>query len=193
MVVTEHLTREALDQGLDEIRRSPKDQGVLELIVRRPEIGEREVLAEGELDLNDGLEGDNWGSRGSASTDDGSAHPEMQLNLMNSRVIALLAGTRDRWPLAGDQLFVDLDLSVEHQPPGTRLALGTALIDVTAEPHTGCGKFVERFGLDAMRFVNSPAGRRLNLRGINAKVVQPGRVAVGDPIRRLPGGHVAAP
>jgi hypothetical protein len=184
MVVTEHLTREALDQGLDEIRRSPKDQGVLELIVRRPEIGEREVLAEGELDLNDGLEGDNWGSRGSASTDDGSAHPEMQLNLMNSRVVALVSQAKDRWSLAGDQLFVDFDLSEENVPPGTRLAIGTAVIEVTAVPHAGCAKFVERFGLDAMKWVNSEMGKELHLRGINARVVQAGAIRTGDSVSK---------
>ena len=181
-----HLSMNELEAGLEEILRSPSDEGVVELIVRRPEVSRREVLQVGDLDLTDGLVGDSWKYRSSSRTPDGSAHPEMQLNLMNSRVIALLAGARERWPLAGDQLFVDLDLSVEHQPPGTRLALGSAVIEVTAEPHTGCGKFVERFGLDAMKFVNSPTGRRLNLRGINAKVVQPGRVAVGEPIRRLP-------
>ena len=181
-----HLSMDELEAGLEEILRSPSDDGIVELIVRRPEVSRREVLQVGDLDLTDGLVGDSWKHRSSSRTPDGSPHPEMQLNLMNSRVIALLAGARERWPLAGDQLFVDLDLSAEHLPPGTRLALGTAVIQVTAEPHTGCGKFVERFGLDAMKFVNSPTGRRLNLRGINAKVVQPGRVAVGEPIRRLP-------
>ena len=182
---TRHPNRDELEAGLEEIRRSPPDEGVVELIVRRPVVSRREVLQVGDLSLDEGLVGDSWRDRSSSRTPDGSAHPEMQLNVMNSRVIALLAGPRDRWPLAGDQLFVDLDLSAEQQPPGTRLALGTAVIEVTAEPHTGCGKFVERFGLEALKFVNSPTGRRLNLRGINAKVVQPGRVEVGDPIRRL--------
>lgn len=184
MVVIEHLTREALDAGLDEIRRSPQDSGVLELIVRRRGIGEREVLAEGQLDLIDGLQGDNWKSRGSASTDDGLAHPEMQLNLMNSRVIALVAQSKDRWALAGDQLFVDFDLSEENVPPGTRLEIGTAVIEVTAVPHAGCAKFVERFGLDAMKWVNSALGRDLHLRGINARVVQAGTIQTGDSVSK---------
>jgi len=155
------------------------------LIVRRPEVGAREVLSEGELSLADGLVGDTWKQRSSSRTSDGGAHPEMQLNLMNSRVVAVVAKAPERWPLAGDQLFVDLDLSQDNLPPGTRLQLGTAVIEVTAEPHTGCAKFVERFGLDAMKWVNSPTGRTLNLRGINAKVVEPGRVSRGDVVRKV--------
>ena len=180
-----HLTTEELEAGLDEIRRSPKDEGVLELIVRRPSAGEREILPEGELDVAAGLVGDAWGKRGSTRSKDGQAHPDMQLNVMNSRVIALVAQERERWHLAGDQLFVDLDLSGENLPPGTRLAVGSAVIEVTPQPHTGCQKFVSRFGLDAMKFVNSPVGRQLNLRGINAKVVQPGVIRVRDIAKRL--------
>src|SRR5207247_88617 len=135
-------------------------------------------------DLREGLVEDNWRTRGSSRTVDGSSHPEMQLNLMNARVIALVAQERERWPLAGDQLYLDLDLSSENLPPGTRLALGSAVIEVTAEPHTGCQKFVARFGREAMQFVNSPVGRQLNLRGINAKVVQPGVIRVGDVARK---------
>jgi len=146
MADIKHLTKAELEAGLAEIRQSPKDEGVLEMIVRRPQSGEREVLAVGELDLIEGLVGDNWRTRGSSLTADGSAHPEMQLNVMNSRVIALVAQNKGRWHLAGDQLFIDLDLSAENLPPGSRLAIGSAVIEVTAPPHTGCQKFVERFG-----------------------------------------------
>lgn len=180
-----HLTMEELEAGLDDIRRSPKDEGVLELIVRRPSLGERESLTEGELDVAQGLVGDTWRTRGSRRSKDGLAHPEMQINVMNSRVIALVAQERERWHLAGDQLFVDLDLSGENLPPGTRLAVGSAVIEVTPEPHTGCEKFLSRFGVDAMKFVNSPLGRQLNLRGINAKVVQPGVIRVRDLAKKL--------
>jgi hypothetical protein len=180
-----HLTMEELEAGLDDIRRSPKDEGALELIVRRPSVGERESLSEGELDVVQGLVGDTWSTRGSRRSKDGLAHPEMQINIMNARVIALVAQARERWHLAGDQLFVDLDLSLENLPPGTRLAVGSAVIEVTPEPHTGCEKFVSRFGVDAMRFVNSPLGRQLNLRGINAKVVQPGVIRVRDVAKKI--------
>ena len=180
-----HLTMEELEAGLEEICRSPKGEGVLELIVRRPQVGEREVLAEAELDPVEGLLGDCWRTRGSSRTSDGSSHPEMQLNIMNSRVIALVAQERERWPLAGDQLFLDIDLSDENLPAGTRLALGSAVIEITAQPHTGCKKFVARFGQDAMKFVNSPVGRRLHLRGVNARVVQPGVIRVGQVARKI--------
>jgi len=180
-----HLTTTELEAGLDHIRQSPKDAGVLELIVRRPCVDEREVIQEGELDLVHGLVGDSWKTRRSSRTPDGSAHPDMQLNIMNSRVIALVAGDRNRWQLAGDQLFLDLDLSADNLPAGTRLAIGSAVIEVTPLPHLGCKKFVSRFGLDAMKFVNSPLGRELHLRGINARVVQPGRIQVGDTARKI--------
>jgi hypothetical protein len=180
-----HLTLAELEAGMTAILQSPKDQGVLELIVRRPQVEAREVLVEGELDLAAGLVGDSWKSRGSSSTPDGSANPEMQLNIMNSRVVALLAQTKDRWPLAGDQLYVDLDLSAANVPPGTQLSIGSAIIEVTSPHHTGCKKFMARYGEDAMKFVNSPTGRQLHLRGINAKVVQPGAVRVGDVVKKI--------
>ena len=185
MMSERHLTTEELEAGLADVRQSPRDGGLLELVVARSREGEREVLEDGELSLCEGLVGDNWRSRGSSRTSDGSPHPDMQLNLMNARVVALLAQTKSRWPLAGDQLFVDLDLSSDNVPPGTRLAIGTAVIELTDQPHTGCGKFVERFGVDAMKLVNSDLGRRLQLRGVNAKVVQPGRIRVGDLTRKL--------
>lgn len=180
-----HLTNEELEAGLGDVLRSPKDEGRLELLVRRPRVGEREVLDEGVLDLAEGLVGDNWRHRGSSRMPDGSSHPDMQLNVMNARALALVARDRERWKLAGDQLIVDLDLSEENLPAGTRLALGSAVIEVTEQPHTGCKKFVERFGLEAMKFFNSADGRRLRLRGLNARVVRPGRVRAGDTVRKV--------
>jgi hypothetical protein len=186
MVAAEkHLTMEELEAGLEAIRQSPKDEGVLERIVRRPDFGKREVLEEGELHLAHGLVGDNWSVRGSSRTADGSSHPDMQLNIINARAIALLAQDKERWSLAGDQLFIDLDLGPHNLPPGTQLSLGAAVIEVTAQPHTGCKKFVERFGVDAFKFVNSPLGKELNMRGINAKVVRPGVIRVGCMVRKL--------
>lgn len=179
-----HLTKEELEAGLGDVLLSPKDEGVLELIVRRPRVDEREVLEEGRLDLVEGLVGDSWRERGSSRTPDGAAHPDTQLNVMNSRILALVARDRERWRLAGDQLIIDMDLSDENLPAGTRLALGSAVIEVTDQPHTGCKKFVARFGLDAMKFVNSPEGKRLRLRGLNAKVIRPGVIRAGDVVRK---------
>jgi hypothetical protein len=180
-----HLTTAELEAGLDEIRNSPNDEGVLQMIVRRPVTEERDVIDEGELDLDEGLVGDNWLARGSRLSSDGAAHPDMQLNLINVRSIALISPDESRWHLAGDQLFVDMDLSGENLPPGAQLQLGSAVIEVTDQPHTGCHKFISRFGQDAMEFVNSPVGRELNLRGINAKVVQPGTIRVGDVAKKV--------
>ncbi len=180
-----HLTLEELEACLETIRQSPKDNGVLQLIVRRPNTDEREVLDAGRLDPDHGLVGDNWKERGSRSTTDGSANPDLQLTLMNSRVIELLAQDKSRWSLAGDQLFVDFDLSETNVPTGTRLAIGSAVIKITAPPHLGCKKFSARFGQDAMKFVNSHEGKRLHLRGVNAKVVTAGPVRDGDKVIRL--------
>ncbi len=185
MAEAKHLTMAELEAGLDTICQAPKDEGVIAMIVRRPQIDTREVLEEGELDLVEGLVGDTWKVRASSRTPDGLAHPDMQLNIMNARVIALLAREKDRWPLAGDQLYIDMDVSSENLSPGTRLALGSAVIEITNQPHTGCKKFAARFGLDAIKFVNSPLGRRLQLRGVNARITQPGMIRVGDLVKKL--------
>jgi hypothetical protein len=186
MAIAKHLNMEELEAGLTVICDSPKDAGAIEMIVRRPRIGEREVLEHAELSLSEGLVGDNWKARGSSATPDGGAHPEMQINIMNSRVIALLAQDIGRWPLAGDQLFIDMDLGADNLPQGTRLVLGSAVVEITGIPHNGCKKFVERFGLDAMKFVNSGIGKQLHLRGVNAKVVRAGVIRKGEIARKLP-------
>lgn len=180
-----HLMMDELEAALDHLRETPKDEGVVELIVRRPQTDEREVLEVAELDPLQGLIGDNWISRGSRRTPDGSPHPEMQINIMNSRVAALVAQEKERWSLAGDQLYIDMDLGKENLPAGTRLAIGSAVVEVSPLPHTGCHKFVARFGEDAMKFVNSAVGKELCLRGINAKVVQAGTVRLGSTAKKL--------
>lgn len=182
MTVRSQIELEAFE---DHIRQAPRESGPLVHLVRRPAVDEREVLAVGHLDLAVGLVGDTWSSRTSSRTSDGSPHPDMQLNVMSARAIAAVAGDESRWQLAGDQLFVDLDLSPANLPVGTQLALGEAVIEVTSQPHTGCGKFAQRFGPDALRWVNSPVGKELRLRGINAKVVRPGRIRVGDEVRKV--------
>lgn len=180
-----HLKTEQLLAGLDHIRCSPRDEGVLELIVRRQSINDREVLEQAELDLVQGLIGDTWNRRRSTSTPDGSPNVEMQVTVMNSRVAALVAQEKDRWQLAGDQLYVDMDLSAANLPAGTRLAVGSSVIEVTAPPHLGCQKFVARFGMEAMKFVNSPVGKELRLRGIHARVIQPGVIRRGDLAQKI--------
>lgn len=178
-----HLTTKELEAGLTEIAASPSDDGIVELIVRRPAVDEREVIDDGELDPDEGLVGDSWRARAGRSRRPPATGT--QITLMNARLAALVAGDRSRWALAGDQLYVDLDLSSNNLPPGTRLEVGSAMLEVDAQPHTGCAKFVERFGLDAMKFVNAPTGRAMNLRGIYAKVVSPGRVRRGARIRKV--------
>lgn len=185
MTEPKFLTTEELHAGLLAIRQSPENHGELKLIVRRPEINAREILTAAELSTEEGLVGDNWKVRKSSRTADGSPHPDMQLNIINWRAIMLIAQDESRLSMAGDQLFLDMNLSKETLPAGTRLALGSAIIEVTAQPHTGCKKFVERFGLDAMKFVNSEVGRELQLRGINARVIQSGIIRTGDRAIRI--------
>ena len=180
---TEELSR--MEQSLDHILASPAGPGTLELIVCRPAVGERQILAAGWLSLEEGLEGDTWRVRGSSRTPDGGPAPDAQITVMNARVAAAVAGERDRWPLAGDQLYVDMDISRANLPAGSRVQIGSAVIEFSESPHTGCAKFSARFGVDALRFVNTPEGRELRLRGANCRVVVPGTIRAGDTIRKL--------
>ncbi len=181
----QHPTAVELLAGLDEIQASPGDDGAIKLIVRRGAESEREVLVAADLDPVEGLVGDTWRTRGSRRTPDHAADPKMQLTLMNARVAALVAGDQERWSLAGDQLYVDLDLSEANLPPGAQLAVGSALIEVTDAAHLGCAKFRARYGEDALQFVNSELGRRLRLRGVNTRVVRGGRLVLGDAMRKV--------
>lgn len=176
---------ETLEAGLESIRQSPKDEGRLELIVRRPQILARESLETGELDPIQGLVGDDWIKRPSTRTPDGTPHPDMQITIMNTRLLALLTQEKNQWELAGDQLYIDLDLSESNLPVGTRLALGNAVLEITDQPHTGCVKFSGHFGLDALKFISSPTGKALRLRGIYAKIIQSGTIHVGDLARKI--------
>jgi hypothetical protein len=188
MKTTEHKMLRCLsdlEAGLENIRRSPKDIGPVQLIVRRPAAGEREVLDQCELSLEYGLVGDSWPAWAKQSKYDEATNFGMQVTVMNALAIALIAQTEDRWPLAGDQFYVDMDLSQDNLPAETRLEIGTAIVEVSAVPHTGCKLFAKRYGTDAVKFVNSPVGKQLRLRGLNAKVIRPGTVRVGDVVRKV--------
>lgn len=180
--VTTHRSTAELEAAVDHFRGAPADHGTVALVVRRPAVDEREILDEAELTAAEGVAGDTWNVRGSRRTEDGSSHPDMQLNVMNARLAEFIAGSSEAMALAGDQLYLDFDISESNAPAGTRLAIGTAVIEVTDQPHTGCAKFRSRFGADALRFVNSPLGKELKLRGINAKVVVEGTVRPGDTV-----------
>lgn len=183
--VITHLTTEQLDAGLDHVRRAPADSGTLLMIVRRPDIDQREVLPVGDLDVDVGLVGDTWNVRGSASTPDGSSNPEAQVTIINSRALDLMAQSEDRWQLSGDQLVIDIDMSMENLPAGTRLSIGSAVIEISEKPHTGCVKFADRYGKDALRFVSTPLGRDMRLRGVNTRVVQSGTIRAGDTVEKV--------
>jgi hypothetical protein len=180
-----HLAAPALDDGLAQVRLSPSDEGRVEMIVLRPAVDQREVVAEAVLDVDNGVVGDNWRTKGSTSTPDGAANPEAMVTVMNARFATLIAGDPNRRRLAGDQLFIDFDISSANLPTGSRVAIGDAVLEVSAKPHTGCQKFAARFGHEALRFVNSEVGRALNLRGLNTRVVAGGVVRTGDPVRKV--------
>jgi len=185
MLNVQYLSMTELEAGLEYIRQAPKDNGYLKMIVRRPNVDEREVLEEGELNTTEGLAGDTWKVRVSIHSTDGLPSINKQVTIMNARMIALLAQAEERWPLAGDQLYVDMDLSDDNLPAGTQLAIGSAILVVSADPHSGCQKFSSRFGVEAMKFVNSPEGKQLRLRGINTRIIQGGVIHVGDIVRKL--------
>jgi MOSC domain-containing protein YiiM len=181
-VSTVFVTREELDVQLPELRTLGSEQGTLELIVRRPFEGERELPSTAELTVEDGLVGDRWQPR---LDENGRTQRGTQLTIASTHLLGLIAEP-ERWPLSGDNLLVDMGLDQESLPAGSRLAIGdTVVVEISEEPHTGCAKFSARFGSDALRFINSPEGRKLRLRGVNAHVVVPGMVATGDPVRRI--------
>ena len=181
-----HRTTAELQAHVDHLRAAPAHAGTLEMVVRRPAVDQREILEEGLLDEVDGLGGDNWLERATSIAVAEGRHLQAQINVMSARMVTFLAPTIDEQALAGDQLFLDLDISVANLPTGTRLAIGDeAVIEVTAKPHNGCAKFTARFGDDAVAFVNSPVGKELRLRGFNARVVASGVIRPGDKVRKL--------
>jgi MOSC domain-containing protein YiiM len=183
--MSKHLTRAELEAGLPEILQSPKDNGLVEAITVRPVSEERRVVQSTRMTLAGGVEGDHWANGCWKSTEDGKPHPDVQICIMNSRCINHIAGSRENWAPAGDNLFVDMDISPDNMPPGTRVSLGSVILEITDTPHNGCAKFVERYGREATVFVNTGEGKRLRLRGIYGRVVQDGTVSVGDVITKI--------
>ena len=179
------LTLGELWNGWEQLDPSPTDVGTVDMIVRRPQTEEREEVEQAEFDTKEGLIGDNWLARGSSSTPDGSAHPEAQITLMNSRVIQLIAGDEPRWDLAGDQLFVDFDLSMDNLPAGSRIQIGDVIMEISQKPHTGCDKFARSYGAYARKFVMTDKGKQLRLRGVNAQVIQGGTINKNDKIEKV--------
>ena len=175
---TMHRSTEELEGFLSHIERAPSDAGPIEMIVRRPDEDQREIVESGTLDPEMGLVGDNWVDRGASG-------PDTQLTLISSRVLDAVAVSRDRWPLAGDQIVVDLDLSTVNLPAGSRLAVGDAVIEITEVPHTGCAKFADRFGSQGLRFVNVGDAREGRFRGVYARVVEGGDFTVGDKVTKI--------
>lgn len=181
-----NLNLEQLWDGLKQLDPFPTNNGTIEMIVRRPQTEKRETVEQAELDTTKGLVGDNWLARGSSSTPDGSANPQAQITLMNSDVINVITnGDQSRWELAGDQIFVDFDLSQDNLPAGSRIKMGEATLEISELPHTGCGKFARRFGAYARKFVMTEKGKSLRLRGVNASVVEGGTINTGDTIVKL--------
>jgi len=180
-----HLTRAELLAGLPEILAAPKDDGRVDGIVVRPASEQREEVESIGISLAGGFEGDHWVRGCWMSTEDGRPHPDVQICIMSSRCIALIAEDRDNWAPAGDNLFVDMDLTPSNLPPGTQLSVGTAVIEITDTPHKGCAKFIERYGRDACVFVNMGDGDKYKLRGIYARVVKDGQLSLGDTIKKL--------
>ena len=179
-----HRNIDELEAGLNHILKAPKENGIVQLIVCRPKIEIRETLKIAKLDKEVGLVGDNWNDRGSSSMPDNSSDMEAQLTIMNSRVISLMTPSIDQWQLAGDQLYIDMDLSRNNLIPGRQIKIGSAVVEVSKKPHTGCKKFSNRFGIDALKFVSTTLGQELALRGINTRIVQSGIVQTGDVVKK---------
>ena len=180
-----HLTLAELEAGLPEILQAPKDNGTLAAIVIRPEPARTGGTGKLRSQPEAGYAGDNWASGCWKTTYDGAPHPDVQICIMNARCIALIAQDRGNWAPAGDNLFIDMDLTPDNVPPGTQLAIGTAVIEITDTPHNGCESFIARYGRDACIFVNTREGKRLRLRGIYGRIVRDGRLAVGDSARKV--------
>ena len=182
---TLHRPQKELQRGLPHVQASPTDYGKLDAIIIRPTENERRSLERCQLSPDGGVHGDSWAHGCWLSLENGAPHPDVQIAIINSRTIELLASSKERWSLAGDNLYVDLDLSRANLKTGDLLRLGECLIEITDQAHNGCRKFAERYGKDAVAFVNSAAGKELRLRGVYAKVIEAGEIQVGDVISKV--------
>jgi MOSC domain-containing protein YiiM len=173
-IAQRHPTLSELEAARTSWPASARTRGTVELIVVRPERHERKCPSHAELTPEHGLVGDHWGQ--------GKRNMSAQITLMDARVAAAL-GSREDWPLFGDNFILDFDLAIDRLPEGSIVALGEARLEVTSEPHLGCKKFSARFGDHAMHWVNDKTLRPLRLRGINTRIVAAGRVRVGDVVQ----------
>ncbi len=179
---------QALKAGLDAmLAAAPKDNGTLDLIVMRPDHDLRVLPQSFEVRGDDGLPGDHWKRGTGYALEDGTGDPDAQICMMMSGCIRAIAGDKANWPPAGDNFFIDMDLTPANMPPGTRFAIGSAEFVVTGIPHNGCQSFIDRYGRDACLFVNTGEGKAHRLRGIYARVTRDGTVSVGDTVRKLNG------
>lgn len=174
------VTVNELEYNLPYILSSPKDEGRIENIIVRRKKNERELRKEVFLSQERGVEGDRW-----FDLSKGEPDPRRQLTIINSRLIKLLAQNDERMQLAGDNLITDLDLSESNLPVGQRLTIGDVMVEIADVPHTGCSKFAERFGKDAVEFINAPERSSLRLRGVYAKFLNSGLIHVGDIIKKI--------
>ena len=172
------LSYDELEAGWAQLSPSPSDDGSVDMIVRRPARDQREELSSAAFTAEAGLAGDDWLRR--------SGNPQAQITLMNSRLIQLLTGDKTRWAEAGDQLFVDLDISKANLPPGARLQIGEVVMEISPLPHEGCTKFARRFGGPARKWIMSDEGVLERRRGVYATVIEDGAIKQGDRIQKLP-------
>ena len=181
----DYIASSEIEARFEWVLEAPADAGRVESLVIRPAVNQREPLQRVMFSPQQGVEGDNWLSSCWKKLPSGESDPDVQVAIMNARMIEVLTNDKSRWPLAGDQLFVDFDLSVGNLAVGDRLQVGAAVLEITAEPHRGCSKFKKRFGQDALTFVNSPQGDVHRLRGVYAKIVSAGEVCVGDSVSKI--------
>lgn len=180
-----HLTRAELAAALPQVTAGPKDHGELKAIFVRPGPGQRLDVSSVAISSAGGLEGDHWAKGCWKSLPDGSPDPDVQVFIMNARFLDLIAQERSHWASCGNSFVADMDLGADNLPVGTRLKAGSAELEITAVPGTGCEAFIEWYGRDACVFVNTGEGKKNRLRGVYARVVKDGVVRIGDTLTKI--------